>query len=112
MIRACEAATSFADAQVGVLMDVLDRNHLWDNTVVVLFGDHGFMLGEHGAWAKGKLWDPAIRTPLIVVAPGEGERHAVRPRGRTHRRVRHAARPDRCAAPQGVYAHGASRRRC
>ena len=69
-IRAYEAATSFADAQVGVLMDALDRNHLWDNTVVVFFGDHGFLLGEHGAWAKGKLWDPAIRTPLIVVAPG------------------------------------------
>ena len=65
------ACMTFVDAQVGVVLDALDRNKLWDDTIVVLVGDHGFHLGDHrGLWRKDTLFEEALRTPLIIVAPG------------------------------------------
>jgi arylsulfatase A-like enzyme len=69
-VRGYLAAISFADAQVGRLIDALDRSPYRDNTVVVLWGDHGWHLGEKQHWRKFALWEEATRAPLVWVAPG------------------------------------------
>ena len=70
LIRAYRASVSYIDAQVGVLLDALDRNAVADRTVVVLWGDHGYHLGELGLWNKHSNFESATHTPLIVRAPG------------------------------------------
>jgi len=69
-VQAYMASISFADAQVGRLLDALDKSPHRDSTLIVLWGDHGWHLGEKEHWRKFALWEEATRTPLIVVAPG------------------------------------------
>ncbi len=70
-IAAYQACTTFADAQVGLVLDALDRLDLWRSTVVVLMGDNGYHLGEHGGLLrKDTLFEEALHVPLIVAAPG------------------------------------------
>jgi arylsulfatase A-like enzyme len=70
-IAAYQACVSFADAQVGVVLEALDRGDRWKDTVVVLLGDNGFHLGEHaGLLRKDTLFEEALRVPLVVAAPG------------------------------------------
>jgi iduronate 2-sulfatase len=70
-IAAYRACVSFADAQVGIVLDALDRDGRWKDTVVVLAGDNGFHLGEHGGLLrKDTLFEEGLHVPLIVVAPG------------------------------------------
>jgi iduronate 2-sulfatase len=64
------AAVSYMDAQVGRVLAELDRLGLRENTIVVLWGDHGWKLGEHDAWAKHSNVENDIRVPLLISAPG------------------------------------------
>ena len=69
-VQAYLAAGAFADVMVGRMLDALDRSPYKDNTVVVLWGDHGWHLGEKQHWRKFALWEEATRAPLIFSAPG------------------------------------------
>ena len=67
------ASISFADAMVGRLLDALEQSGRADDTIIVLWGDHGFHLGEKLRWRKSTLWEEATRVPFIIVAPGVTE---------------------------------------
>jgi len=64
------AATSYMDAQVGKVLSELDRLNLRSNTIVILWGDHGWKLGEHDAWCKHSTCENDANAPLILSAPG------------------------------------------
>ena len=67
--RAYQAGVSFADAQVGKLMDRLDQLELWDSTIVIIMGDHGYHLGEHDWWNKVTVFEDGARAPMLIWVP-------------------------------------------
>jgi arylsulfatase A-like enzyme len=69
-VQAYLASIAFADAQVGRLMQALDESPHAKNTIVVLWGDHGWHLGEKQHWRKFALWEEATRAPLMMIVPG------------------------------------------
>lgn len=70
LIHAYRAASSFTDANVGRVLAALDRLGLRENTIVVLWGDHGWKLGEHASWCKHSNMENDTNAPLILAAPG------------------------------------------
>ena len=74
-IRAYYASITFLDANVGRVLDALDRLKLTDNTIVLFMSDHGYFLGERGQWMKQSLFDRSARTPLIMSGPGVAARN-------------------------------------
>ena len=69
-VQAYLATVSYADAEIGRLLDALESSEHKDNTIVVLLGDHGWHFGEKEHWRKFALWEEATRAPYIWVAPG------------------------------------------
>lgn len=69
LIHGYKACVSYTDAQIGRVLDALEKNGLKENTVVVLWGDHGWKLGEHGMWCKHTAFEVDTRGPLIISAP-------------------------------------------
>ena len=70
LVQSYLACVSFADAQVGKILDALDASPHKDNTYVVLYSDHGFHLGEKERYAKRSLWEDGARVPMMISGPG------------------------------------------
>jgi iduronate 2-sulfatase len=70
LVHGYYASVSYTDAQIGKVIDELDRLGLADETVIILWGDHGWHLGDHGMWTKHTNYEQAVRIPLLVIAPG------------------------------------------
>lgn len=69
MVQAYLASISFVDSCIGIVLDALNNSEYADNTAVVLWGDHGYQIGEKSKFAKMALWERATRTPLIIKPP-------------------------------------------
>jgi len=74
LIHGYLACASYVDAQIGKVLAELDRLGLADNTIVMLWGDHGWHLGDHGIWGKATNYEIATRVPLVVSVPGQATR--------------------------------------
>lgn len=71
LLHGYHATVSYLDAQVGKVLAELDRQGLAESTVVILWGDHGWHLGDHGLWSKHTNFEQAARVPLIIRVPGQ-----------------------------------------
>ncbi len=70
LIHGYYAATSYIDAQIGKVLDELDASGLAENTIIVLWGDHGWHLGDHGMWCKHTNYEEAARIPFMIAKAG------------------------------------------
>ncbi|VGO15411.1 Choline-sulfatase [Pontiella desulfatans] len=76
LIRGYRACTTFTDAMLGRIFQTLDELEMWDDTIVILWGDHGWQLGEHTLWCKHANFNTALQVPLIVRAPGKSKENS------------------------------------
>lgn len=79
LVRAYLASTSFVDAMVGRVLEAIEANGLSDSTIVVLWSDHGYHLGEKLISGKNTLWERSTRVPLIMAGPGIGTGRCAEP---------------------------------
>ncbi len=70
LIHGYYACVSYIDTQIGMLLDELEKQGLAQNTIVIIWGDHGWHLGDHGIWCKHTNYEQATRSPLIIAGPG------------------------------------------
>ena len=70
MLHGYYACVSYVDAQIGRVLQELERLGLAENTIVVLWGDHGYNLGDHKMWCKHCTFSSSMQTPLVVKVPG------------------------------------------
>ena len=82
LVRAYLASINYADQCVGIILNALNKSQYKDNTIVILWGDHGWHLGEKLSYRKSKLWEEATRVPFIISVPG-----ITKPESRTNRIV-------------------------
>ena len=103
------ASIAFADAQIGRLLDALDNSPHSANTIVILWGDHGWHLGEKLHWRKFALWEEATKAPLMITVPG-----VTKPKSRCDRPVSfmdiYPTLADLCDLPVGDHLEGTSLR--
>ena len=92
LFRAYCAGTSFMDAQLGRVLDALDKHQLWDKTLVIFVGDHGYHTGERQWWNKNTLFERSCRAPLIIAAPGMKGGQTTPLAGRVRRSLSHRRR--------------------
>ena len=71
LIHGYYACVSYIDAQIGLVLDELKRLELEEDTIVILWGDHGWNLGDHKLWCKHVTFETALRTPLMIKVPGK-----------------------------------------
>lgn len=108
-VQAYLASMTFADAQIGRILDALEESGHADDTIIVLWGDHGWHLGEKEHWRKFALWEEATQAPLLFVVPGVTE-----PNGRCDAPVDfmniYPTLADLCGLPEAEHCEGVSMR--
>ena len=111
-VQAYLASIAFCDAQVGRLLEALDKSAYKDNTIVVLWGDHGWHLGEKQHWRKFALWEESTRAPLIWIVPGLTQKAGTLEAGRCERTVDYMSiyptLMDLCGLPIPAHVQGKS----
>lgn len=78
-VHAYLAATAYMDNFVGIILDKIEANNLWDNTLVILWGDNGYHLGSKNCARKFTLWEESLATPLMIACPGMTPRTVTQP---------------------------------
>jgi uncharacterized sulfatase len=77
LIRGYMATTTYADAQMGRVINTLKSEGLYDNTIIIVWGDHGYHLTDHGLWRKNTAYNVSMRCPLMIRVPGVNENTVV-----------------------------------